>query len=129
MKDIPGLTVNGEDLPPVRKTSVFFRLDVSYGANLKNWLKDWPRVRNPDVAIHRVVHYLDSVYIGTECDRMNNARLWIAQIIHRIEDGEARITVSLPYDNTCNQARAMDTIFTVMGWLNVPFRIVTLTER
>jgi hypothetical protein len=125
MQTIPGLTVNGENPPPVKKTAVYFTLDVNHGLNLD----DWSKVRNPDIAICRVVEYLDAVCIGIACDRLNNARVWIAQIIQRIGSGETRITVSLPYDKLCNQARAMNTIFTVMGWLNVPFRIVTLVER
>lgn len=125
MQTIPGLTVNGANPPPSKKTVVFFTLDVNHGINLD----DWSKVRNPDIAISRVVGYLDSVCIGLACDRMNNARVWVAQIIQRIEKSENRITVSLPYDSFQNQAMAMDTIFMVMGWLNVPFRIVTLVER
>jgi hypothetical protein len=125
MKVIPGLAVAGRNIPVRSPTMVWFTLGVDCGLNLD----DWSKVRNPDIAICRIVEYLDAGSIGIACDRINNARAWIAQIIERIEKGEPRISVSLPYDNLCNQARAMNTIFTVMGWLNVPFRIVTLTER
>ncbi len=125
MEDIAGLAVTGRNIPVRSSTMIWFTLGVDCGLNLE----DWPNVRNPDIAIYRVVSYLDECNIGLACDRINNARVWIAKIVQRISDGENRISVSLPYDNLCNQDRAMNTIFMVMGWLNVPFRIVTVVEQ
>lgn len=126
MKDIPGLEVAGRYIPPKQSpTMVWFSLDLNFGINLE----DWSKVRNPDIAIHRIVGYLDECNIGLAGDRLNNARVWIAKIVQRISDGETRISVSLPYDDMCDQTSAMNIIFMVMGWLNMPFRIVTVVEQ
>ncbi len=125
MQTIPGLNVSSLYASVTKKTMVWFTLAVDDKLNLD----EWPKVRNPDTAIERVVAYLDEMNIGLVSERIDNARAWMSLIVQRIEKGNTRFMVSLPYGTKENYPKAMNTIFMVMGWLNVPFRIVNTLER